>query len=180
MDKKTLLLLIPASVVIAVLVIGLLLFLGIPVYPLTQDYCGCHSVLPEYFFLVFGILLVVAVTPISYYFGSKKMEEKLDKQLDILTSVLSKNKSKQKNENSTNRQSVLKLLSTGEQLVLDKLIEGNGSVMQAEISRDGRMTKLKAHRAIKSLEQKGIITKESYGKTNKLVLNEDTKNLLID
>jgi uncharacterized membrane protein len=41
------------------------------------------------------------------------------------------------------------------------------------------MNKLKAHRAVQELLKKGLIRKEKIGKTFKIYLNEDVKELLV-
>ena len=57
------------------------------------------------------------------------------------------------------------------------LIENNGKVLQAEINRIEGMTKLKTHRTVKDMERKGIIKRESFGKTNRIILSDDIKDL---
>jgi hypothetical protein len=61
---------------------------------------------------------------------------------------------------------------------IEKIIENKGSVLQSEISRMEGMTKLKTHRAVKELERKGIVKLEQYGKTNRIILSEDVKDII--
>jgi len=75
---------------------------------------------------------------------------------------------------------VLKFLSYNENRVLKKLLEHNGTVLQSEISRIPNMGKVKAHRVLKDMQMKGIITIEKYGKTNRITLTEDVKNLFLE
>ena len=70
------------------------------------------------------------------------------------------------------------MLSSNERKVVEKIIENNGSVLQSEISRMENMTKLKTHRAVKELERKGVIKLEQYGKTNRIVLSDDIKEII--
>jgi uncharacterized membrane protein len=42
----------------------------------------------------------------------------------------------------------------------------------------GGMTKLKTHRAVKELERKGVIKLEQYGKTNRILLRDDIKDII--
>jgi predicted transcriptional regulator len=55
-------------------------------------------------------------------------------------------------------------LSHDERKVFDLLISRNGMLMQSEISSINGFNKVKAHRIIDQLEQKGIITKTNAGK----------------
>ena len=73
----------------------------------------------------------------------------------------------------------MKFLNLKEKKVLEKLIEKKGEVLQSEINLMEGMTKLKTHRAVKDLERKNIIKTETYGKTNRIILLEDIKELMI-
>lgn len=42
------------------------------------------------------------------------------------------------------------------------------------------MTKVKAHRAVKSIKQKGVVKTRPHGRTKELYLNEEFKKLLPD
>lgn len=179
MQIKKYQLVIPLVTICVILFIGLLNLLGISVYPISREYCGCHHMIPTYFFLVFGILLILAAIPVSYYFISKKMGERLDKHMEIMSKILNKG-SKQGDTNPVDKQSILKFLNASERRILERMLESEGSVLQSEIGRMDNMTKLKAHRAVKNLEQKGILKTEPYGKTNKIFLTNDIKKLLND
>lgn len=58
-----------------------------------------------------------------------------------------------------------------------KMIENDGKILQSKISRIEGMTKLKTHRAVKDLEIKGIVKKEAHGKTNRIILKKDIKDI---
>ncbi len=175
MEKKTLLLIIPLSIIIVILIIGTLNALGMHIYLISESYCGCHSMLPNSTFLFFGIILIFSIIPISYYFISKKMEYKLDKQMATILKFT--NKTNPKKKDVKDKQSILRLLSSNERIILNKLIENKNGILQSEISRMENMNKLKTHRSIKILEAKGIIKRESYGKTHRILLTEDMKEL---
>jgi len=159
-------------------------------YSLFQDFSGhpitqqgiCPRMIPNYLLWLSLILMVVVIVPISYYFVSKRLEEKMEKNLSAITKMVDhKTKSGTKDENIklNNNGNVLKLLNPNEKKVVEKIIENKGSVLQSEISRMGDMTKLKAHRAVKELERKGIIKLEQYGKTNRIILSEDIKDIIL-
>ena len=66
-----------------------------------------------------------------------------------------------------------------ERKVVERLIEKKGDVLQSEISKMEGMNKLKTHRAVIDLERKGIIKRESYGKTHHITLSKDVKELIL-
>jgi len=128
------------------------------------------------------IVLVIAIVPISYYFISKKLE----KNMKIILKLISKNSIKGANNLKTtgskeisNKNTILKLLNFNERKVLERLIERKGEVLQSEISQIEGMNKLKTHRAIRNLELRGIIKTESYGKTKRILLLNDIKNIVL-
>lgn len=89
------------------------------------------------------------------------------------------NKNKIKNSVEINKDAILKLLNFNERKVLEKLIDKKGEVLQSEISRMKEMNKLKTHRAIKNLEMKGVVKVEDYGKTKRIILTKDVKNIML-
>ena len=89
--------------------------------------------------------------------------------------VESKQKSLKENINI-----LMQFLNQDEKKFLDKLIESKGKVIQAEITRLPGMTKVKSHRVIQKLLDKGVIEKESLGKTNVIKFTENIKNALIE
>lgn len=95
-------------------------------------------------------LLVAGIIPLSYYFISKRIEKKLEDNIKLVLKLVGgKEKPKEKDAESKNT-IILKLLNVNERIVLEKLIEEKGKVLQSEISRMKGMNKLKAHRAIRS------------------------------
>ena len=61
--------------------------------------------------------------------------------------------------------SVLKdLLNKDEQLVIRMLIENNGMISQNELAKRQSMTRVKAHRVVKALEERGVVHTEKIGK----------------
>ncbi|MEM3522907.1 MAG: hypothetical protein QXD78_07710, partial [Candidatus Bathyarchaeia archaeon] len=129
----------------------------------------------------FSMLVLLAIVPLSYYFVSRKLDEKLEKNLKIILKLIGKdnNVPEAKSTIMNNKEIIFKFLNLNERKVLEKLIEGKGVALQSEISLIEGMTKLKTHRAVKSLEAKGIIKIESYGKTNRITLSEDIKDIFL-
>jgi uncharacterized membrane protein len=63
-----------------------------------------------------------------------------------------------------------KLLTKEEKRIVELLRDGNGEVLQSEITRNLSLSRLKVHRILTRLEKKGIIEKHPYGMTNKIFL----------
>jgi uncharacterized membrane protein len=69
--------------------------------------------------------------------------------------------------------SIIESMTTPEEKkVISALEDAGGELTQAQIVDNVRLTKVKAHRIIKHLEQMKIITKYPYGVTNKIVLEK--------
>jgi uncharacterized membrane protein len=127
------------------------------------------------------LLLIVAIVPISYYFISKKLENNMKIILKLINRNGIKGANNLKTRGSTeisNKNTILKLLNLNERKVLERLIERKGEILQSEISQTEGMNKLKTHRAIRNLELKGVIKTESYGKTKRIFLSKDIKDIL--
>ncbi|MEM3061626.1 MAG: hypothetical protein QW265_04375 [Candidatus Bathyarchaeia archaeon] len=139
------------------------------------------GMIPHILLWPFSVLLLLAIVPISYYFISRKLDEKLEKNLKVILKLINKNNtlSDMKSMRIDNKNIILKFLSLNERKVLEKLIEREGIALQSEISLMDGMNKLKTHRAVKNLEIKGIIKTESYGKTNRIILSKDVKDILL-
>ena len=72
----------------------------------------------------------------------------------------------------------LNLLNSNEKKIVKKLMNKNGKILQSEISRMKTMNRVKAHRIIKDLQKKGIITVEQNGNTNIITLVNDVLKIL--
>jgi len=140
-----------------------------------------RPMIPIYSLPLSSVLLTVAIVPLSYYFISKKLEEKLERNFNIISKLMKKNNSVSNNTSPEidDKNIILKFLNPGERKVVEALIEKNGEILQSEISRMDGMTKLKTHRAVRDLERKGIIKRESHGKTHRIILANDIKDTIL-
>lgn len=85
-------------------------------------------------------------------------------------SILDLVRKKEKRELTKN---IIESMTTPEEKkVISALEDAGGELTQAQIVDKVRLTKVKAHRIIKRLEQMKIITKYPYGVTNKIVLEK--------
>ena len=85
---------------------------------------------------------------------------------------------KQEKSLEKNTKIILNFLTGQERKVIETLLENDGKVQQYELSHLPNLNKLKTHRILISLEQKGIIHKEKLGKINKIVLNKELYDAL--
>ncbi len=137
--------------------------------------------IPIHILIIPSILLTIAIASVSYYFISRRLEEKLENNIKIISKIISKKYGipKTNPRSGADKNIILKFLNPSERKVVESLIEKEGELLQSEISRTGEMNKLRVHRTVKDLERKNIIKVEKYGKTNRITLSEDVENILL-
>ena len=178
MKKKTILLIAPFIIIITILSIGILSHFGISVPPFSQESCGCQDRIPDHYYLIFVIALILTSIPITYHYISKKMEQKLNEHVKSLSRIVNKNKDQKKKNNLSKEENILKFLNLPEQKIVQILLKNNGEMLQSQMSKTEGMTKLKVHRILKSLEEKKIVLAVHHGKTKKISLTNDFKKTL--
>ena len=77
-----------------------------------------------------------------------------------------------------NTRIILNFLTGQERKVVETLLDNEGKVQQYELSHLPNLNKLRTHRILLNLEQKGIIHKVKIGKINKIVLDKELYNVL--
>lgn len=75
------------------------------------------------------------------------------------------------------RKSVLMFLEGTEQKIMDTVLSNRGEISQAGIVKLTGLPKVKVFRSLEKLKMKGIIEKESMGKTNIIKLSENVAKL---
>ncbi len=85
---------------------------------------------------------------------------------------------KQKAAKST-AEVLLKFLNPDERKLVNLLIENDGKVLQAELTRLPGMSKVKSHRIVQRLMDRGVIEKDSLGKTNIVGFTKEIKEGLM-
>ena len=102
-------------------------------------------------FLMGALPLIISIAVVAgagiYYF----MAGKIEKKVEIVKS---------------NTEIILKFLNPDERKLVNLLMENKGKVLQAELTRLPGMSKVKSHRVIQKLIDRGVIEKETLGKTN--------------
>ncbi|MBR9683666.1 hypothetical protein GOV03_03950 [Candidatus Woesearchaeota archaeon] len=120
---------------------------------------GTESTFHSFYLLPFIAFIGLLIGTLVYYIMSDKVihqEQSLEKNTKI----------------------ILKFLTGPERKVIETLLENEGRVQQYELSHLPNLNKLKTHRILVNLEQKGIIHKEKLGKINKIVLNKGLYKIL--
>jgi len=137
------------------LIISMILLLGNQLKPQT---CGCPKVISQHFVWLFIILGIIFAAALLYYLFSIKIMQKnsmIERNIKILYLILDRD----------------------EKAVIQKLVKSKGEAEQSEITK--MSCKIKAHRIIKKLKEKGIIDIKKTGKTNKIILKPELKQELI-
>jgi len=98
-----------------------------------------------------------------FYFMSGKVETMSDKVETAKQSL------------KRNTDVLLKLLNPEERKVVNLLVENNGKILQAEATRLPGMTKVKSHRIIRRLLDRGVIETEKLGKTKIIRFTKEIK-----
>jgi len=134
-----------------------------------------------YYILIAAIVIICILIPILYVLISRNIKQQLEDKMKLITEIVGTNRkiNNQNNSNKSTKSVFLKFLNYGENQVVKKLIENDGTVLQSEISRMPSMGKVRAHRIISDLKKKEIIHLEKYGKTNRIYFTDDVKNILL-
>ena len=76
-------------------------------------------------------------------------------------------------------ETMLRFLNPDERKLVNLLIENNGKILQAELTRLPGMSKVKSHRVVQRLIDRGVIEKETMGKTNIVRFSKEIKEGLL-
>lgn len=156
-----------AGIIILVALVGLAFYLpGIFTY-LEPQQCTVNGVcLHEQYaqfltelvpvFIIVGIVIGALV----FFFMSSRLENK-EKNLKNIAALL------------------VQFLAKDEKLVVQKLLENDGKVLQAELSRTEGLGKLKSHRIVQRLVDRQVVEVEKFGKTNIVKLSKGIKEALV-
>ena len=84
---------------------------------------------------------------------------------------------KQKKMVKTNVDIIMKFLSPDDREIVTLLLTKDGMTTQSEIAKLPGMSRLKAHRTIKKLEDRGILYVEKYGKINMIRIVDELRGV---
>lgn len=116
---------------------------------------------PFYYFIPIFAFFGVAVGALMYYLLAAEMERK-DETI------------------KHNAETIFKLLDQKERAVMRFMVENGGNAQQYEISHLQGFTKVKAHRVVQSLVDKGVVRKDAMGKMRRLRLETEFYEILRD
>ena len=71
----------------------------------------------------------------------------------------------------------LKFLNGEERRIIEEIIKSNGEIVQSEIVKRTRLSKVKVARSLARLESKGVIVREKFGMTKKVRLIKELRDL---
>jgi hypothetical protein len=95
----------------------------------------------------------------------------------VVFNILNDTLEKQKKLVKTNIGIIMKFLTPEDREVVSLLISKEGMTTQSEIARLPGMSRLKAHRIVKRLEERGIIHVEKYGKVNMIRIVDELREV---
>ena len=141
---------------------------------------GILPILPPIPILFIVGTIFFLLLPLIFLYSNMQVEKKLSASAELLSKLIDKHNGGKRAQHkpSVGRELVAKLLEPKEMAIIERLIEQPKGMQQSDIVRMPGMTKLKAHRIVERLRQKGIITVQRDGKTNQIRLDSRTRSLL--
>jgi uncharacterized membrane protein len=156
-----------AGILILVCLTGMLLFLPSVLQHFEPQTCTIEGVCQHeqqlelfYHLVPVFILAGIIIGAFVFYFMTTKLDDK-KKELEKTTSAL------------------IQFLSKDERKVVEKIMSESGKVLQSEISRMEGLGKVKSHRILQRLMDRGVIEIEAHGKTNVVRLTKAIKEAIL-
>lgn len=126
---------------------------------------GMGRTIPQSFWLVLIIVpLVVAIYAFGYAMLFPELSEKKPEEKSSLTPV------PEKGESAID--AVLRVLKEDEGKVVKTLVEEGGTMLQKDIRWKLGLSRVKTHRILYRLAERGIVTAEKHYNTNKITLSD--------
>ena len=110
-----------------------------------------------------GIMIFIVIIGLYLIFFSK--EEKVITKIKTL-----KQQIEPKKITKENYQKIMSTLSQDEKVILEKIIESQGTIFQSDLVDKTKFTKVKITRFLDKLEGKGLIERKRRGMTNVVIL----------
>ncbi len=95
----------------------------------------------------------------------------------VVFSIMNATLEKQKQVVKMNIDIIMKFLGADDREIVTLLLSKDGMSTQSEIARLPGMSRLKAHRIVKKLEERGIVHVEKYGKINMIRIVDELKGV---
>ncbi len=142
-------------------IMGFIFLVSLAIYFIKDNYgssCSCSFSVPTIISILASLGVLVGI--MTYYF-------------------LSKSFSKEKEKIFGNVEKTLDFLDQEEKSILLSIIKNNGRISQNSLSKKTGIDRVKLYRRLSGLEAKGIVHKVKNGMTNKIILNNDFKELFV-
>ena len=124
-----------------------------------------------YFGVVFVVLIgvtIVGVGGLTYYVAFPEIRNSV--AIETAEPVLQTCVAQKPQSNGTAYESVLKTLTDEERKVVEVLAVHDGKYLQKYIRKEAELSRLKTHRIVARLAERGIVTLEKTGNTNQVFL----------
>ncbi|HLC92235.1 MAG TPA: hypothetical protein VJH23_00850 [archaeon] len=95
----------------------------------------------------------------------------------VVYSMMSSTIERERKMAKTNVEIIMKFLGDDDRQIVRLLLEKDGATTQSNISAQPGMTRLKAHRVVRKLEDRGIIHVEKHGKVNMIRLVDELRQI---
>ena len=118
--------------------------------------CGCVIPIPY---------MILILSSLGLFVGSLSFYILISKHL------------RERKERGKNMEFTLKFLDNDERMIVAELIKKNGEMNQSGFEKVTGLHKVKVHRILDKLKGKGIVVKTSAGKTNKVKLCNELKEI---
>jgi len=79
--------------------------------------------------------------------------------------------------NPVPKDSIMKMFNAKERNLMNIILENGGKISQARIGHETGLSKVNVFRSLEKLKERGVIEKESRGKTNIIKLSEDVMKI---
>lgn len=150
----------------------------------TNKTCNNKSLIPlkgnQLIYVIFGLVIIIIISLIGITYGIKRQFLKTQASLLQPQTIEKEGEySEQQPDSPPYKEVMTKMLSEDENRILKELINQNGSLLQSHISRMPNMGKVKAHRILKELKKKEIVTIRANGKTNEISLTDEIKTMVL-
>ena len=130
--------------------------------------------------LIIVLIGVIIISIFAIFFIFRRQFLRQQEALMPLQEQISKPAKKQETPTPEQyKNMVTRMLSSDEKRIVKELINQNGTMLQSQISRMPNMGKVKAHRTVKRLERKDIVTITDNGKTNKISFTDNLREVFL-
>lgn len=116
------------------------------------DVCSCFIPLPIMIPVIGSVGLLIGT--LVYYLFSPKFEKRMEREI------------------------FLRLFNVTEAEIMNILIDNGGEMTQSEIVKITKIPKVRVFRSLEKLKSRGMIEKKTNGKTNKIILNGEIRDMI--